>query len=166
MNLQVAQPEIIRAIIGDKIYNTATQQESIDVIHTSTPDLYHVIFDHVTYAVKVESLNMLQKTLSLKVNGKPLTIELKDEMDQLVEGMGYTMNGDQGQSTVTAPMPGLVVEVQVEKGQEVKKDQNLLILEAMKMENIIKSPRDGMVKSILVETKNSVVKGAVLIELE
>ena len=62
-----------------------------------------------------------------------------------------------------APMPGLIHSLKVEAGQEVKKGDPLLILEAMKMENIIKSPGEGIVKEIHVEEKNSVEKNALLI---
>ncbi|MFX0113358.1 MAG: biotin/lipoyl-containing protein [Candidatus Hodarchaeota archaeon] len=56
--------------------------------------------------------------------------------------------------TITAPMPGVVLLVEVKVGQEVKKDELLMIFEAMKMENRIVSPRDGIVKEIFVKGKN------------
>jgi biotin carboxyl carrier protein len=61
-------------------------------------------------------------------------------------------------------MPGLVLKIMVEPGQEVSKGDGLLILEAMKMENIIKAPTDGVVKSIEVEQSNAVEKNQVLIK--
>ncbi|MEL6135773.1 MAG: acetyl-CoA carboxylase biotin carboxyl carrier protein subunit, partial [Bacteroidota bacterium] len=65
--------------------------------------------------------------------------------------------------SLKAPMPGLIHSLKVEAGQEVKKGDPLLILEAMKMENIIKSPGEGVVKEIHVVEKNSVEKNALLI---
>jgi biotin carboxyl carrier protein len=67
---------------------------------------------------------------------------------------------------VKAPMPGLVLRIEVQPGQEVEKDTPLLILEAMKMENVIKSPGSGRVKSIPVQQGIAVEKSAVLIEFE
>jgi biotin carboxyl carrier protein len=65
-----------------------------------------------------------------------------------------------------APMPGLVLKVLVTEGQAVKKGDGLLILEAMKMENIIKASSDGMVKKIHIEEKNIVDKNQKMIEFE
>ena len=63
-------------------------------------------------------------------------------------------------------MPGLILEINIEEGQEVKENDPLLILEAMKMENVINSPRDGVIKSIAVSQGNTVEKNALLIEFE
>jgi biotin carboxyl carrier protein len=63
-----------------------------------------------------------------------------------------------------APMPGLVLKILVEQDQVVSKGENLLILEAMKMENMIKSPADGIIKRLLVTTGDKIEKNTVLIE--
>jgi biotin carboxyl carrier protein len=63
-------------------------------------------------------------------------------------------------------MPGLVISILVEEGQEVQKGDSLLILEAMKMENVIKAAGKGVVKSIKVQQKNAVEKNQILIEME
>ncbi|WP_445724287.1 biotin/lipoyl-containing protein, partial [Flavobacterium sp.] len=67
---------------------------------------------------------------------------------------------------IKAPMPGLILEINVEVGQSVKENDPLLILEAMKMENSFLSPRDGVIKSIAVEKGNAVDKGQLLVEFE
>jgi biotin carboxyl carrier protein len=63
-------------------------------------------------------------------------------------------------------MPGLVVEVKVAKGDSVTKGQPLLVIEAMKMENIIKAQGDGTVKEIYVEVGKSVEKAGKMLEFE
>jgi len=65
-----------------------------------------------------------------------------------------------------APMPGRVIAVRVEPGQAVTKGQELLVVEAMKMENGLRAPRDGTVKSVAVRPGDMVSAGAVLVELE
>jgi biotin carboxyl carrier protein len=65
---------------------------------------------------------------------------------------------------VKAPMPGMVLQILVSAEQEVEKDSALLILEAMKMENVIKSPAAGKVKRIAIEKGVAVEKNTVLIE--
>jgi len=67
---------------------------------------------------------------------------------------------------VNAIIPGVVQEIFVEKGQKVQRNQNLLILEAMKMRNSITSPREGVIKSIKVKQGTRVAKGELLIEFE
>jgi 3-methylcrotonyl-CoA carboxylase alpha subunit len=65
-----------------------------------------------------------------------------------------------------APMPGKVIAVKVEAGQAVTKGQELLVVEAMKMENAIRAPRDGRIKSVTAKVGDSVTPGTVLVELE
>ena len=67
---------------------------------------------------------------------------------------------------VNAPMPGTVLEIKVAAGEAIKKDQVILILEAMKMENEIVSPRDGVVSSIAAEKGSSIAAGTVLLYLQ
>lgn len=66
---------------------------------------------------------------------------------------------------VTSPMPGTVMKIATAVGQQVTKDQELLILEAMKMESPIYAPCDGTVASILVKESDAVVEGQVLVQL-
>lgn len=65
-----------------------------------------------------------------------------------------------------APMPGLVLNVLVQVGQSIQKDSPLLVLEAMKMENVIKSPIDGIISSISIINGDKVDKNQVLIQFE
>jgi len=71
-----------------------------------------------------------------------------------------------GGEPVNAPMPGTVLEIRVAAGEAVKKDQVILILEAMKMENEIVSPRDGVVSSVSAEKGSSIAAGTVLMYLQ
>lgn len=65
-----------------------------------------------------------------------------------------------------APMPGKVIAVKVEAGQAVTRGQELLVVEAMKMENAIRAPRDGRVKSVTAKVGDAVSPGTILVELE
>jgi biotin carboxyl carrier protein len=69
-------------------------------------------------------------------------------------------------SEIKAPMPGLVLSVLVTEGQEVSKGDSLLVLEAMKMENVIKSPASGMIKKILINKADKVEKNEILIQFQ
>jgi biotin carboxyl carrier protein len=65
-----------------------------------------------------------------------------------------------------APMPGKVIAVHVQAGQEIRKGDELLVVEAMKMENALRAPRDGRVKAVAVKAGDPVSPGLVLVELE
>lgn len=106
------------------------------------------------------------KTLKAVVNGKVTEITLKSETDLLLEKMGGGAANNQSAKKIKAPMPGLIVKIQVEIGQEVEKGQVLLNFEAMKMENQLKSPGPGKVKTILVTQGDKVEKGQLLVEME
>ena len=67
---------------------------------------------------------------------------------------------------VVAPLPGIIMQVLVKVGDEIKKEDNLLIYEAMKMENKLLSEKDGIVKSIKVNVGDNVLQGDVLLEIE
>jgi biotin carboxyl carrier protein len=84
---------------------------------------------------------------------------------QLRKAAGTT-GRNTAEGTVKAPMPGMVVGVKVREGDKVKKGMPLVVIEAMKMENIIKAKGEGTVKSILVTKGKSVEKGDRLLEFE
>ena len=71
-----------------------------------------------------------------------------------------------GVSVLKAPLPGTILQVLVKPGDAVKKEQNLLIMEAMKMENNILSEKDGTVKSVKVAPGDTVLQGDILLEIE
>lgn len=68
--------------------------------------------------------------------------------------------------TITAPMPGVILSISVELGQNVQKDETLMIFEAMKMENRITSPRNGKIKEIFVKAKDRISRGDPLFVIE
>jgi biotin carboxyl carrier protein len=91
-------------------------------------------------------------------------VDLKDKADLLLKQLGLSNLAANSKKDIKAPMPGLILNIMVEEGKEVKKGDPLLILEAMKMENVIKSPSDGVVKSIKTQKGKSVEKNQILIE--
>lgn len=72
----------------------------------------------------------------------------------------------EGGEKISAPMPGKILVVEVAVGQAVKRGDNLLILEAMKMQNEIKAPRDGIIKALFVTPGKSVTSGEPLLSIE
>lgn len=123
----------------------------------------HVIYQHKSYTIELVSENKADKTSVVKVNGHTYQVAVSDQYDLLLKQLGMD-NAQAGKvKDVKAPMPGLVLNVLVEEGQEVNKGDNLLVLEAMKMENIIKSPSAGIVRKITVSKGVKVEKNEILI---
>ena len=106
------------------------------------------------------------KTFTLKINGQLLELNAKDHYDLLLEQMGMSAANTTKASKLKAPMPGKVLDVMVQPGQTVSKGEGLLILEAMKMENMLKAEQDGTIKSVNVSVGDAVEKNNVLIDYE
>ncbi|WP_339834391.1 acetyl-CoA carboxylase biotin carboxyl carrier protein subunit [uncultured Flavobacterium sp.] len=127
---------------------------------------FHVLNDNKPYLVDVVSTDLAAKKYTVKVNNSVYEVAIANELDQLITAMGIEAGKTKVINAIKAPMPGLILEINVSVGQEVKENDPLLILEAMKMENSFLSPRDGIIKSIAVEKGNAVEKGQLLIEFE
>jgi len=127
------------------------------------PNIYHIINQHRSYRLEVVAFDHAAKTASIKVNGNTYQVKAKDQFDALLEQLGLSNLNSNKISDIKAPMPGLVLKVLVAEGDEVKKGDNLFVLEAMKMENIIKAPADATIKSIKIKPADKVEKGQLLI---
>ena len=93
-------------------------------------------------------------------------VEALDERRRAIRDMTGKGAVDAGPAPLVAPMPGLVVRVNVQPGDVVQAGQPLVVMEAMKMENELRSMSDGRVKAVRAQPGTPVEKGAVLIELE
>lgn len=138
------------------------KESKIDAISYSG-GIKHVIMDGKSYNVEVLSIDKALKKAEIKVNGSIYSIDAKDEMDQLLEKLGMDTALTAAVKDLKAPMPGLVVEIKVEPGQELAAGDPVLVLEAMKMENVLKSPADLVVDQIKVDAGNTIEKNTVLV---
>lgn len=102
----------------------------------------------------------------IALRGRVVTARVRDERAERLAEFGGSRAAKHGAQTLTAPMPGLVVAVNVAAGQAVERGQGLVVLQAMKMENELSSPRDATVKRVVVSAGQPVELGAVLVELE
>ena len=159
--------------VNDK-YNYAVDKSANDILvngEKSNADIrqldaakLHIIDNLRSYNVEVVSFNAAEKVAEIKVNGNTYTVNAKDQFDMLLEQMGLSNLTANKISELKAPMPGLVLKVFVTEDTEVKKGDNLFILEAMKMENIIKSPADVIIKKVKIKPGDKVEKGQVLLQ--
>ena len=144
----------------DLLINDKKVEADIQQLHALT---YHVINDLQSYNAEVISFDGAAKTAEIKVNGSVYTVTAKDQYDILLDKLGLSSLNSAKVSEIKAPMPGMVLRLFVTEGTELKKGDNLFILEAMKMENIIKSPADVVVKTVKIKPGNKVEKGQVLL---
>lgn len=124
----------------------------------------HLLLDNKSYKVELVEEDRAEKTSVIKVNGTLYKVAIADQYDLLLKQLGFDNSRSNKMMEIKAPMPGLVLNVVVEEGQEVHKGDNLLVLEAMKMENIIKSPSSGIVKKIKINKGDKVEKNEILIQ--
>jgi biotin carboxyl carrier protein len=125
---------------------------------------FHLIYNNASYNVEVIKLNAEEKTLVIKINSVKFNLKLKDKYDELLHSLGLDNLSAKKISNIKAPMPGMVLQVLVAEGNEVKKGDALIVLEAMKMENILKSPSDGLIKKIIAVKGRAVEKNEILIQ--
>lgn len=122
------------------------------------PHHYSILCGEQSYDISL----MRQKAIyQAFVGGAELSFVLKDEKTLRRESFGAASVAGAGE--VVSPMPGKVIEVKVSVDQEVRAGEGLVVVEAMKMQNELKSIRDGVVKEVFVKPGQSVEQGAVLI---
>ena len=149
---------------GDQ-YSINGQKKEID-IRLEGKDSFQVIYQGKSYSVYIENREAGGKEMSMKVGGRSIPVVLKTELDRLLKELGLESAAGQKAKNVNAPMPGLIHSVKVAVGDTVEKGDALLILEAMKMENVIKAPAAGTVAKVSAIQGDSVEKGALLIAFE
>ncbi|MES2875175.1 MAG: acetyl-CoA carboxylase biotin carboxyl carrier protein subunit [Bacteroidota bacterium] len=125
--------------------------------------IFHILHKNRSFNAELITLNREEKKCSVRVNSRIYTMSLSDQFDELLHQLGMDNLNALKISELKAPMPGMVLKVLVSEGEEVKKGANLVILEAMKMENVIKSPADVFIKSIKVTPGGKVEKNQVMI---
>lgn len=125
-----------------------------------------ILLNNKSYNAQIEKIDKENKELILKIDGQRYTMSIKEDIDILLDKMGINLSALQKAAPLKAPMPGMVLKVLVEQGQQVNKGDALLILEAMKMENVLKATANATIKSIKAVEKTAVEKGSILIEME
>ncbi len=144
---------------------TEQQILELDSTHLEGSQI-HVLKNEQSYKAEIISEDFNNRTYTVNVNGNEYEVNIATPLDQLIRDLGFEIGAGKQVNAIKAPMPGLILSINVEVGQEVQENDSLLILEAMKMENNFNSPRAGIIKSILVEKGQAVDKGQLLIEFE
>lgn len=119
---------------------------------------FHVLHNNQSYLADIVEFNREEKYCVIKLSGTKYKVAVKDQYDELLQQLGLDKAIGNRVNDVKAPMPGLVLNVLVTEGDAVKKGDNLFILEAMKMENIIKAQADAVIKTVKVKPGDKVEK--------
>ena len=140
----------------------SSHTENLDLLKLSKTE-FHVIEKNKPYFIKVEKHNFSKKEYAIKINSNNYNINISNQLDILIEEMGFSLSSTIKSNDIKAPMPGLILNLNVKEGQNVIEGDTLLILEAMKMENTITAPKSGVIKSITVSKGVIVQKGELMI---
>ena len=127
---------------------------------------FTLVHNGVTFHGEVMNEDLENNTLRLKINHRVFEVKKKGPLDELVASIGLDKPKVRQLKELVAPMPGRIVNIAVEVGQELNVGDEILSLEAMKMENVLKAEGVGKVKSITAAKDAVVEKGSVLIEFE
>lgn len=146
----------LEAVIGDRAFTGSLVRVN--------PFQFHFILGSDSYNMEVLKLNHDEKTLTLRINGKRVMVRLRDKYDELLHSLGMDDIGHKKVNDIKAPMPGMVLNVLVKDGDQVRKGDAILVLEAMKMENILKSPADGIIKKVAISKGTAVEKNQLLVQ--
>ena len=167
---------MIKAIVNEEKEWTITRSEDNGLIVNDQPvaldtvekpgNVFHIIRDARSYVVELVHYIPEEKRCVLLVNGNKYHVQLKDDRDLLLESMGLQSLAQTGELELQAPMPGMVLQVLVKEGDTLCKGDPMLVLEAMKMENVLKAPADVAVKSVEVTEGTAVEKNQVLVHFE
>lgn len=126
----------------------------------------HLIHQNQSLNAEIVHADFINKTYTVKINSNQYTVKIGTPLDELIDTMGLSLGNIIAVNDIKAPMPGLILDILVKAGDEVKEGDYLLVLEAMKMENALSAPRDGVVKAVAVTKEDTVDKGQLLIEME
>ncbi len=138
------------------------EDRAIDFRELRQGELYSMLLDHRSFEAVVEERD---ETYHVLMGGEMFEVQVTDERSRRLASAFMAFGDTGGEVAIRAPMPGLISRVTVEEGQAVSKGQTVVILESMKMENELKSPRDGVVHHINVKVGDNVEQNKRLVTI-
>jgi len=158
----IEDKQFVVEIIDDKHVNVNGKVYEVDFESVSGQPVYSLIVDgrsHESYVAQEED------TWQVLLRGRLYPVTVEDEREKRLRAAAGGGVAESGEFILKAPMPGLVVAIPVDEGQQVKKGQVILILESMKMQNELKVPRDGTIQRIKVKPGESVEQKQTLLSV-
>lgn len=159
---RVGQREYVIEIDRGKTYVDG-ELVDVDLRQSGASELYSLLFNGLSYELLIQAARFDYGVTS---RGERFDVQVEDERTRKLNAGRKAPALPEGELAVIAPIPGLVVKMLVETGDNVDEEQPLVILEAMKMENEIRSPRAGVVKKVQVGPGQRVEQNGILLVLE
>lgn len=157
---------MIKAIHNNEIASITSSLLSSYAVISNNGDSIVLEKDGVKYNCRLLFHDTENNSIIIKVNGAKVAVDLKKEVDFILESFGISGDSTQSINELKAPMPGVVLDIKIAPGDEIKKGDPLIILEAMKMENVLSAPVDCIISSIEVKKKETVEKNTLLIKFK
>lgn len=155
----------VRLELDDK--NTTARINGNEIRFSIVDDNLHRMLIRVgTKLYQCNNITVTDSLVSFSLNGQFCKAKVKGEEQLLLEKLGFNNTKKDQKGIIMAPMPGKVLEIPVEVGDEVREGQSILILEAMKMENELKATVSGVVRTIHLKSGDNVEKNQILLEIE
>jgi pyruvate carboxylase subunit B len=139
------------------------QPVQAEMQRVGTSALFSLLIEGRSYELLIEPG---ESEYRVTIEDRTYHVRVEDERAQLLRSLIRDRATTAGPVQIRAPMPGLIVRVEVAGGQRVNAGDGLLVVEAMKMENEIRSPVSGIVKQVAVEERQAVEKDEILVTLE
>ncbi|MGZ9163569.1 MAG: biotin/lipoyl-containing protein [Anaerolineales bacterium] len=158
----VGDKEYLVEIVDEKHISINGKIVEVDFESVSGQPVYSLIVDGKSHESYVQQGDDNWQVL---LRGRLYPVTVEDEREKRLRAAAGSDVAESGEFHLKAPMPGLVVAIPVEEGQEIKKGQVILILESMKMQNELKSPRDGTMGRIRVKAGESVEQKQTLLSV-
>lgn len=134
-------------------------------IHQTESGAIHLLLNNQSYRIRVVHSDDAQRNFQFTVNGKKVESHVVEALEELIQEMGLSTSAQKARD-LKAPMPGLVLDIPVKAGDAFSEGDPLIVLEAMKMENVLKASADGTVKAVCVDVSSTVGKNEILLEFE
>lgn len=158
----VGDREYLVEIVDEKHISINGKIVEVDFESVSGQPVYSLIVDGKSHESYVQQGDDNWQVL---LRGRLYPVTVEDEREKRLRAAAGSGVAESGEFHLKAPMPGLVVAIPFEEGQEIKKGQVILILESMKMQNELKSPRDGTMGRIRVKMGESVEQKQTLLSV-
>jgi len=152
-------------IEGQEINITQEDLDNLNVSFDKNKAIYQVLVNGRSHYISQISQANHGKFQQLQINELNIEATVLDTLDQQIESMGLLNIDDHKTKNIIAPMPGLILDIMCEEGEEIEEGKSLLILEAMKMENVIKAEGSGTISKIHMSKSETVEKGQLIIEI-
>src|SRR3990172_3705974 len=160
----IGDQEYTIEILGPRHVSVNGKLYDVDFQSISGQPVFSLLVDGRSYQPAVFPGE--EDTLQVLMRGTLYIATVEDERERRLKSAGGTGARVSGEFVLRAPMPGLIVNVPVSEGQDVKKGDVLVILESMKMQNELKSPRDGKVTRVQAKPGNSVEQRQTILSVE